>query len=394
MKPPRTFDSNMQPASETKSTSSNESSERWPKPAEDLLGENPQPGGDEVGVAALPRESASERWPALDGLRGVAILLVVASHSHVLPAMTGGMVGVTLFFVLSGFLITNLLMREVEDHGRIDLWAFYGKRGLRLLPALCAYMLGISAILFIWTDVPLLDTAWPPLLYLANYAQISGMDLFAHGHTWSLAVEEHFYLVWPLLIGLGVARKIRWLAVAVVALMGWRFVSAFINLEWTYMGTDTNAYALGLGALMASIYRIRGFSTPSGHTGILALAGLVALSLVSARDLAGLYDLGIWLPTVAALLAAIVVWVAVAGHGPSLLSSKTLAWFGLTSYALYLWHAPLLRLPGLADTRATRLVAVLIAIAVAYLSWSLVEGPIMRSRLRQRLSSRRPRATP
>ena len=165
-------------------------------------------------VWAIVERMVLRRWPALDGIRGIAILLVVASHFGL--GGTGGMVGVTLFFVLSGFLITYLLLDEREQTGRIDLKSFYGRRALRLLPALGFYLVGMAMLIWLLRlAIPIWDTTWPTALYLANYVQVLGGDLFANRHTWSLAVEEHFYLIWPLLVILGVTKKVKMLAVAV-----------------------------------------------------------------------------------------------------------------------------------------------------------------------------------
>lgn len=332
---------------------------------------------------------AGERWLALDGLRGVAILLVVAAHGHVLSADVGGMVGVTLFFVLSGFLITNLLIQELDNTGRIDLKGFYGRRALRLLPALVVYLGGISIVMtLLRLDVPVLETVWPPLLYVANYVQILGTDLVAHRHTWSLAVEEHFYLLWPILVGLGATKKLRLLGFVVVMLIGWRFAvySFSENVLWGYNGTDTNAYALGMGAMLAAVRSRSGLPQPHRAVTSISVAGLVLLSLVQVNSAADLYRVSVWVPVLTAAVAVVAVWASVASREPGFLTARTLRWFGLISYSLYLWHAPILRFPALAETRLTRLAGVFLGVVVAWLSWKVVEGPIARSRFRQRLS--------
>ncbi|HWB89353.1 MAG TPA: acyltransferase [Acidimicrobiia bacterium] len=327
-----------------------------------------------------------ERWPELDGLRGVAILLVVAAHAHVLSADVGGMVGVTLFFVLSGFLITNLLIEEIDTTGRLDLKAFYARRALRLLPALSLYLVGITLVLLVLrVGVPVIETLWPPALYASNYAQIFGMDLYAHRHTWSLAVEEHFYLAWPVLVGLGATKRLRLLGGVVVGLIGWRIVASGIDASWAYMGTDTNAFALGMGALLAATRRERILPKVPPAVATFGVVGMALLSLVQVGELRGLYEASTWVTIVASFLAAATVWAAVSSDGPTFLSARVLRWFGLISYALYLWHAPLLLLPQFGDDRFTRLLGAGLSVAIAWLSWKLVEGPIMRSGLRQRL---------
>jgi peptidoglycan/LPS O-acetylase OafA/YrhL len=334
---------------------------------------------------AIQTRMPERRIASLDGLRGIAILLVVTSHFGL--GASGGMVGVTLFFVLSGFLITSLLLEERERHGSIDLRAFYGRRALRLLPALAFYLFGMALLVAaLRLAMPIWDITWPPALYVANYSQILGMDLAAHRHTWSLAVEEHFYLVWPVLFGLGVTKRIRWLTAGVLALAIWRVSVGLWDPEWAYMGTDTNAYALGLGCLLAAANQ-RGLALRlprwTAGTGVVVLIGL---GLAPFTDLEALYRLGVWLPIVAAAVSALVILAALR-HSPGFLSGRLLMWFGGVSYALYLWHAPLLLFP-IFEGPVGNLIALMVSVLMATISWKLIEGPVSRSRLRQRLSHR------
>ena len=344
----------------------------------------------------MSRDSASERPPALsaqtgriaelDGIRGVAILLVLNTHAGLIASSTGAMIGVTLFFVLSGFLITRLLLIEESRTGSITLPAFYARRALRLLPALMVYLIGI-ALLAYWrrVDIPILDMSWPPALYVANYVQIFGQDIFANRHTWSLAVEEHFYLAWPLLLALGAARRTRWLAISVVVLLAWRFAVAFVDPFWAYHGTDTNAYALGIGCLLA-VARSQGrLPLLPRRSAEFGFGLLLLLAVLPFRPNVGLIPVFVWLPTLAALLSGLII-VAAVQRGAPVFRSRVLGWFGLISYALYLWHAPLLQFPGLSETLGRRVMTAGIAIALASLSWVLLEGPIMRSSWRRKVS--------
>jgi peptidoglycan/LPS O-acetylase OafA/YrhL len=298
------------------------------------------------------------------------------------------MVGVTLFFVLSGFLITNLLLDEREQHGSIDLKAFYGRRALRLLPALAFYLCGMAFLVTVFRlAMPIWDISWPPALYVANYGQVLGLDLGAHRHTWSLSVEEHFYLIWPLIVGFGLATRIRWLIVAVVALASWRVtVGLLIDPVWAYMGTDTNAYALGIGCVLAVITQ-RGYELRlprwSAEAGLVLLVGLGSVPF---SDLNALYGLGVWLPVLAALASALVISAALR-YSPRILSARWLIWFGGVSYALYLWHAPIMLLP-MFEGPVGNLIAVMVSLLMATISWKLIEGPVARSRLRRNLSHR------
>ncbi len=327
----------------------------------------------------------ARRWPALDGLRGVAILFVLAAHSEIVNVYVAGMVGVTVFFVLSGFLITYLLLDELRDTGGIAFKGFYGRRALRLLPALGVYLVGIALLVpLLGLSMPIWDITWPSALYLANYVQTFGHDLYAHRHLWSLAVEEHFYLVWPVLVWLGATRRLKVLGMVLVGLLVWRLGVSAVNPMWAYHSTDTNAYALGLGCLVATAHH-RGWRIPlHRRTAEISVVILVLLSLLPIKDLDHLYQIGAWLPPIAALVSAVCILAAVE-KSPAFLGGRLIRWFGGISYALYLWHAPLLLIPVLAESKATRLVAVGLAIGIAWMSWTWIESPILRSKWRQRL---------
>ena len=166
------------------------------------------------------------RIPALDGLRAVAIVMVVAYHvdKSVVPA---GHWGVTVFFVLSGFLITASLCAEMDRAGHIDLRRFYLKRGMRLVPAvaaLCAVMLAVGTE---WSSVG------PAVGFHANYARIQGTDLGLLTHTWFVAVVIHFYLVWPLVVGaLSPKRRVAVIGSLAVVAVVWR-IAVSAALSWT-----------------------------------------------------------------------------------------------------------------------------------------------------------------
>jgi peptidoglycan/LPS O-acetylase OafA/YrhL len=324
---------------------------------------------------------ALKRIPGLDGVRGLAVILVVISHAGIGLFESGGRVGVTLFFVLSGYLITRLLVREHDQTGSIRLSAFYGRRALRLLPALFVYLAGFALITSsLRLALPLWDMTWPPALYLSNYVQLLGGDLYAHTHTWSLAVEEHFYLLWPMLILAGAIRRMRPFAVGVGLLLAWRLAIGVVDPSWGLVASDANAYALGFGCLLAVLERRGQLPTAPRFTGIMSLLLLAALSMVPTDG-----GSAVWLPPVAALLSAVAI-LGVLKSDPPYMRSHVLGWFGTISYALYLWHLPLMRLPGLSETAVLRLCAAAIAVTVAWCSWVLVERPIMNSRLRLRLT--------
>lgn len=212
-------------------------------------------------------------WPALDGMRGVAVLLVVAYHGERSLMPRGGAIGVTMFFTLSGFLITTLLLRERERSGRIGLGRFYWRRGLRLLPALVTLVAVTCAYAWLTGKQPrTLDAALPVLLYFGNWMRTlrdtEGLGLLEH--TWSLSVEEQFYLVWPLAV-MGAAALVRkarqaeavlFLAVAgSAASLIWRLQLWDEDApRWSaarlYNGTDAVADQLLVGAALAAALAI------------------------------------------------------------------------------------------------------------------------------------------
>ena len=223
-------------------------------------------------------------WSSLDGVRGLAIVGVVAYHLGGLP---GGWLGVDVFFVLSGFLITTLLLDEHARTGQLRLVAFWGRRARRLLPA----VLALLAVLSIYTwlggagivGAQLRQPAIATLFYFANWSQIvSGHGYFTHfqapsplQHTWSLAIEEQYYLVWPVLLSAMLAlhlrtaarwRGARWelgtaptMAVLAVASATWMGVAAHLfGANRAYLGTDTRAWELLVGAIGAVVLPILG----------------------------------------------------------------------------------------------------------------------------------------
>lgn len=300
-----------------------------------------------------------ERIPALDGLRALAITLVVGYHidRDVVPA---GFWGVILFFVLSGYLITRLLVAERDRTGRVSLGRFYLRRALRLLPALMIVCFSLLIVGTAWSGVA------PVLGYYGNYARIAGVDLGLLTHSWSLAVEEHFYLVWPLVIGSVSARhRLRVVGFLAVAAVVWRGI-AIVTMSpgWVYNATDTNAAALLAGCWLAVMrppaWRWAGWSIPM-------LAALVFLPVLGVDGPAFA-----WGGFLAVALSVAAVQFALAR--PSLLEGRVVVWVGKVSYGLYLWHYVFVR------SDLPTWVALILTVVVTAASWYLVEAPIRRSR--------------
>ena len=337
----------------------------------------------------------------IEGLRAVAILAVVAFHAA-LPGIHGGFVGVDVFYVLSGYLITGLLVRELIATGRIDMGAFYARRIRRLLPAACL-MLGVTVVLGMWIFSPLeqtifTGTAIATALYISNiYFAKTATDYLADDadlnpllHTWSLAVEEQFYLCWPALTMLVFRRSVRpmraltlafW-AVTIVSLCGSIWLTG-VAQPWAFFSAPTRAWEFGIGALAFVHFRgERRLPTPllqvAGWAGVLGLLWSVVE-----------YNRQTPFPGSAALLPALAtaLLLVVGGQAPTATTSRFLStapmrWLGRISYSWYLWHWPVLVLASSAFgplSLAARLFWAVASLGVAVLAYRLVEDPLRRS---------------
>ncbi|GAA2663615.1 acyltransferase [Streptomyces lunalinharesii] len=336
----------------------------------------------------------------LDGLRGLAVAAVLLFHAgHV----RGGFLGVDLFFVLSGFLITGLLLGEVGKRGRLDVAAFWGRRARRLLPALV--VMGVVTLLLAWGFGPparlgfALDDApwaaaqavnWHFIAEQVGYWNAADSRLFSH--LWSIAVEWQFYLVWPLVVAcVARGRGRRWgvLAVALTgALASLALMIHFGGLVDTtraYEGTDTRAFALLLGAAAATAparefaARIR---RPVAEvlSALLVCGLLVSWAVTDGQKAPGLFQGGMFLHSLAA--AVLIALVAAVPHGPTgrVLGSAAPRKLGEISYSLYLWHWPvyLLLPPSVLGFGGWPRTVVLIGVSIvaAVVSKILVEDPV------------------
>ncbi|HEX6373824.1 MAG TPA: acyltransferase family protein [Longimicrobium sp.] len=359
---------------------------------------------------ARPGENAPAHTPSggfrpdIEGLRGVAILLVIAYHAGI-PAVAGGYVGVDVFFVLSGYLITGLLLGEVERRGRLDLVQFYARRARRLLPAavlvVLATVLAAGLIYAPMEQRGLANTAFATSFYASNlwFAFLATDYLGSHAapspllHTWSLAVEEQFYLFWPLLVALavrgaqGATRRARLAAVTVLvgaASFAGALWLSLIAQPWAFFGSPTRAWEFALGALgMLLAGTWSRLPAPAGRA--LAWAGLAgvvgaAVAFGPTTRHPGVISL---VPVVGTAL------VLMAGaREPStgvgrVLSAAWLQWVGRVSYSWYLWHWPVLVLGAAAFPEGgapLRLAGVLLSLGMAHATLRWVENPIRHSR--------------
>lgn len=311
---------------------------------------------------------------ALDGLRGIAVLLVVLMHLR-LPGITyGGAVGVTAFFVLSGYLITSILLAEREATRAVDLRSFWLRRAARLLPALALLLVATWTVLTL-AGVSAWSTIRAAAFYYANVRMAHGGQMAPIAHVWSLAVEEQFYLLWPLTLLLAVTFAGRG-AVTRVAVTG-AVVSILIRVleflagghQLAYFSTEGNGFALLLGCALAATQ-----ITVSRRTAWVALAVLLLLAtqpFVEAVRFGWREDL-VSIP--AAFTTALIVAGIQAGFAP--LEWSPLATLGRVSYGVYLWHATVFYF--LPDLELKALVGLPLTVLMTCLSWRYVEQPIMR----------------
>jgi peptidoglycan/LPS O-acetylase OafA/YrhL len=293
--------------------------------------------------------------PAVDGIRAVAVLMVIGFHSST-PGAAGGYLGVDVFFVLSGFLITTLLLDELENTGNLNLGQFYLRRFLRLTPAL---LLMLSAYLIL---APL---AWPKIamrtdvrdvlistLYLSDYASAFWSLPRYLRHTWSLSVEQHFYLLWPLLLLVLTKRFNRsQLAIALGALYvvftGWRIycdMHGDAGYMHSYYRFDTRLSGLTVGSLMAALVGNFNRLAAPRLANLAAMAGLAVIALCSWRFHVESTAAMIFGIAAVELSTLALIYVAVNVEGSFVqraLAHPLPTFIGKMSYGIYLWHYPI-----------------------------------------------------
>ncbi|HEY3141751.1 MAG TPA: acyltransferase family protein [Acidimicrobiales bacterium] len=367
----------------------------------------------ELGVRAEARlDGAAEplgRVAALDGLRGLAVAVVVGFH---LGRLRGGFLGVDLFFVLSGFLITSLLVTEHGSTGSIGLGGFWSRRARRLLPAVLALLVGVAVLLLVFTPAGqragLRGGALSTLGYVANWQRmvddIGYWDMFHQpsplDHMWSLAIEEQFYVVWPvvalLVLGRRGGSRTRRLGVFAVVGAAASFALLAVNYDRldtnrAYFATDTRIGPTLLGAALAvlatqRVRRVIPHSRSREVAGPMALAWMT-WSVFTVDGLHPWYYRG-GLVTFAA--AAVVVIYVVTGGPPGALA-RVLAWpplcaLGKISYGVYLWHWPVIvyLTPGRAKVGGLPLdlARVALTLGLAAASFALLERPIRQGVLK------------
>jgi peptidoglycan/LPS O-acetylase OafA/YrhL len=358
----------------------------------------------------MPKPVGSDQryMPGLDGLRAIAVLAVIAFHEQFSWA-PGGMLGVAVFFTLSGYLITDLLLHRWLLTGRLSLAKFWLARARRLLPALFV-MLAIVTAWVTLLDRARLDSLRGAVAAAATYSSnwymiVQGQSYFSRfappqplDHLWSLAVEEQFYLIWPWLLLLGViclrhrtTSAIRWLALPTLALAAASAVAMHllyhpaVDATRVYEGTDTRAAGLLIGAALAMVWP----SIVASHTSrfwtrvldVPSMAGLAVIGVMVWR--VGQYSPFLYrggLVVLSFATAAVVAACACPGSVTgAALGWRPLRWIGVRSYGIYLWHYPVIVLtsPASGPESLPRILAQIAAsIGIAALSWKFVEEPV------------------
>jgi peptidoglycan/LPS O-acetylase OafA/YrhL/lysophospholipase L1-like esterase len=360
-----------------------------------------------------PARTGQRYLPGLDGLRALAVLAVIAYHEQ-LGWAPGGLLGVGVFFTLSGYLITDLLLGMWAGDGRLHLGEFWIRRARRLLPALFVLLAVVTAWVTLADRVRLPGLRGPvaaAATYSSNWYLIAGSgSYFARfappgplDHLWSLAVEEQFYLLWPWLLLLGLccirrrgAGALRWLTAATLVLSAASAVALLLlyqpGLDPTrvYEGTDTRAFGLLIGAALAMAWPSRRKArTPRRLRLTLEAAGIAGLAVIGLMIWrTGQYSPFAYRGGLVLLSVATAAVVAAAACPATVLGAalgwRPLRWIGVRSYGIYLWHYPVIVLTTPANagedlTRAALQVAA--SVALAALSWRFIEEPVRHGAL-------------
>ncbi|MEO7147531.1 MAG: acyltransferase family protein [Terrimesophilobacter sp.] len=374
-----------------------------------------------VGAAA-----PAKRFAGLDGLRALAVLVVILFHltPGLLP---GGYLGVDIFFVISGFLITALLLREYEKNGRIRLRDFWQRRARRLLPALALLLLIACAVALVASGNVLVglgrqvlgattfSSNWLSIAAERSYFTESNPELFRN--LWSLAVEEQFYLLWPLVLlfllvvriranKIGAGRIGRAVQIGFVGLLaaGSALAMALISLTASdptraYYGTDTHSFGLALGAVLALVSQNWPATAPAWPRwirmslqplGMIAVGGLIAAAMLMPEDASWVYPYGLLAVSILAVVAIAASTMPGSVLGTAL-DVQPLRWVGERSYGLYLWHWPVFVLVVAllptwgrdgASGWALGGIAFGVTVVASALSYHFIEQPIRRNGFR------------
>lgn len=333
-----------------------------------------------------------ERVSSLDGVRAIAAIAVVAFHTR-LPGFDGGFVGVDVFFVLSGYLITSLLVAELERRGTIDVRSFWWHRIVRLAPALMLFLAVLALLAAVF--LPQVDIVAEVLLsglYISNISYATMELPLLSRHTWSLATEMQFYLLWPFVIvairRFAPQRIVPILLTLFLLTTFWRWLQ---YLQWdtvrAYYAPDTRLSGLALGGLAATVK----WRPSRGHAHVMAVAALLVLAVAVNQYTFGTIVAMLWGGAVVELAAAVLILSLRSGAGgiAALLATPALARLGHWSYGLYLWHFPVaLVTRALLDPVTAFVLTLGISLPLAAASYLFVEEPVRRLLKRAPASAR------
>lgn len=333
----------------------------------------------------------------IQGLRAVAVLLVIAQHFWNVPQ--GGFIGVDIFFVLSGFLISGIILRDIQQHGRVRLPRFYARRLRRIMPV--ALFVSASTVVLAWftwfTPQALqytLDAIWSNL-WVANWHFAgAGTDYLAHSanpspfqHYWSLSVEEQFYVAWPLVLTLAWAIGSKFkkperavdIAIGATIILSalWAVLFTDYRAQWAYFDTISRACEFAIGALVARLGTRRKYSPYLGIIG-LTLLTISAITITAETPFPGPFALVPAIATALVLLPQQQTVPVVIG-----LENPAMRWIGDISYSLYLWHFPVLifMTTWFSNSNLVLIGCLVLTFALSALSYYLVENPIRHSNL-------------
>lgn len=356
---------------------------------------------------AAPRrvaDASTQKRPDIQGLRALAVLLVIVAHAGS-GVFAGGFIGVDVFFVISGYLITSLLLREVERSGRVSIAGFYARRARRILPAAAV----VTVAVLVWTTLTAsaervasvnTDARWSAV-FLANFHFANvGTNYFADQtpspfqHFWSLAVEEQFYLLWPLLIWVLAPRVSRRVLAAIMAGLGllsllWSMHITATNPTAAYFSSPARAEELAAGAVLATLIatptvvgrRRRRAPWPMATLSLVGLAAIITCAVVM-REGSAFPGWRVLVP-VAGTVALLYAGRRRQLGANRLLAERPIRYIGDISYSLYLWHWPVLKL-GMAQLPTwwplPTLTLLVISFALAAASYRFIEQPFLRRR--------------
>ncbi|MEK4677502.1 MULTISPECIES: acyltransferase family protein [Bacillus] len=359
-----------------------------------------------------PSKKNSRYMVGLDSLRGLAIMAVILYHIN-FNWIPGGFLGVTVFFVLSGYLITDILVTEWRKNKRIDLKEFWFSRTRRLLPG----MLVMLVITFAWIAIfhsslleTMRDDSLAALFYVSNwwyiYHKLSYFDNFNQpsplNHFWSLAVEEQFYVVWPFIISLGLYYTKKRSRLILLICLGAAFSALAMAILYEpgtdpsriYYGTDTRAFSLLIGAALALIWpsaELTNKIIPKARFILDVVGGSALIIILVMFWKTNQYDAFLYRGGMVILSIATALLVANLAHPASRIAKflrfRPLRWIGVRSYGIYLWHYPILTLTtpkvNTGDFSLIRaILQFILIIIIAQISWKFIENPIRQGTLR------------